>query len=171
LKFLATIALCLIFESSYPTPGVKWQLGYIDPKLGLSKSTAVQLLRESADVWNKEAKASVLSESPKGFKVNFFHTTTHEKLQGRIRRKKGEKVVRAICYSVGGNPVEIRVFGYKNKAGLRITLAHEFGHALGLPHSENKSSLMYKYPSVSQGTRPILARVDKEALRKVLSRR
>ncbi|MBP6869226.1 MAG: matrixin family metalloprotease [Candidatus Pacebacteria bacterium] len=54
----------------------------------------------------------------------------------------------------------ITIYEYKTKAELVRVLAHEFGHALGLDHVENPSSLMYPY---NTGTSLELSEEDREA--------
>ncbi|MCY6413796.1 matrixin family metalloprotease [Acinetobacter sp. VNH17] len=41
------------------------------------------------------------------------------------------------------NGRQITVYEFSSLEDLRMTLAHEFGHALGLPHTDDPSSLMY----------------------------
>lgn len=41
------------------------------------------------------------------------------------------------------NGSEINIYEFQSDEDLRLTLAHEFGHALGLNHSEEPRSLMY----------------------------
>jgi len=38
---------------------------------------------------------------------------------------------------------QIQIYGYASLNDLRLTLAHEFGHALGLKHTTDPKSLMY----------------------------
>ncbi|MEJ7955093.1 matrixin family metalloprotease [Acinetobacter baumannii] len=38
---------------------------------------------------------------------------------------------------------QIQIYGFTSFDDLRLTLAHEFGHALGLKHTDNPKSLMY----------------------------
>lgn len=40
---------------------------------------------------------------------------------------------------------QIQIYGYASLNDLRLTLAHELGHALGLKHTTNPKSLMYPY--------------------------
>lgn len=41
------------------------------------------------------------------------------------------------------NQNQIQIYGYASLNDLRLTLAHEFGHALGLKHTTDPKSLMY----------------------------
>lgn len=56
----------------------------------------------------------------------------------------------------------INVYEFKNSADLRRVLAHEFGHALGIDHVENPSSIMYSY---NAGATLELSEEDMVALR------
>ncbi|NUF17294.1 matrixin family metalloprotease, partial [Acinetobacter lactucae] len=40
---------------------------------------------------------------------------------------------------------QIQIYGYASLNDLRLTLAHELGHALGLKHTTDPKSLMYPY--------------------------
>lgn len=46
-------------------------------------------------------------------------------------------------YQSGENGKEINIYQFYDKESLVLTLAHEFGHAIGLEHTENPQSLMY----------------------------
>ncbi|WP_109441729.1 matrixin family metalloprotease [Acinetobacter haemolyticus] len=41
------------------------------------------------------------------------------------------------------NGKQITIYEFSSAEDLRLTLAHEFGHALGLPHTDDPTSLMY----------------------------
>ncbi|QHI27724.1 matrixin family metalloprotease [Acinetobacter haemolyticus] len=41
------------------------------------------------------------------------------------------------------NGKQITIYEFSSTDDLRLTLAHEFGHALGLPHTDDPTSLMY----------------------------
>lgn len=66
-------------------------------------------------------------------------------------------------YRSGEN--EINVYEFKTRDDLRLALAHELGHALGLDHVENSASVMY-YMSGGQG-QFVLSAEDLAELRNV----
>ena len=41
------------------------------------------------------------------------------------------------------NGREIHIYEFESKEDLRLTLAHEFGHALGMKHHNDPKALMY----------------------------
>lgn len=48
------------------------------------------------------------------------------------------------------NGTRITIYEFENRAQLLRAVAHEFGHALGIEHTENPQSLMYPYNSGKQ---------------------
>jgi predicted Zn-dependent protease len=42
------------------------------------------------------------------------------------------------------------IFAFQSQRNLTLTMAHEFGHALGLDHTEKAESLMYAAFTASQ---------------------
>ena len=64
---------------------------------------------------------------------------------------------------------EINIYQYNTKKDLRLVLAHELGHALGITHVEQPTALMY-YLMKDQQLDPIkLTEADREALARVCS--
>ena len=61
--------------------------------------------------------------------------------------------------------VEINIYQFDTSNDLRLTMAHEFGHALGLEHVENSSSVMYYLMDGQNLLDPRLTEEDIEALR------
>jgi len=57
----------------------------------------------------------------------------------------------------------INIYKFSNENELRKVLAHELGHALGIDHVEEESSVMYYLLEDSQDT-PVLSDDDKQAL-------
>lgn len=61
----------------------------------------------------------------------------------------------------------INIYQYTDLAQLRITLAHELGHALGMDHTENEKSIMYPLQSKQTGDTLMLTLEDKAELHRV----
>jgi predicted Zn-dependent protease len=61
----------------------------------------------------------------------------------------------------------INIYQYTDLAQLRITLAHELGHALGMDHTENEKSIMYPLQSKQTGDSLLLTAEDKTELHRV----
>jgi hypothetical protein len=70
-----------------------------------------------------------------------------------------------------GNPSnqtgEINVYEFNNERDLVLALAHEFGHALGLEHVENPSSVMYYLTNTNTQDIPTLTTEDLAELNRV----
>ncbi|MDQ3089551.1 MAG: M10 family metallopeptidase domain-containing protein [bacterium] len=61
----------------------------------------------------------------------------------------------------------INIYQYTNLEQLRITLAHELGHSLGMDHIENEKSIMYPLQSKQDGDVLFLTNEDKAELSRV----
>ncbi len=60
----------------------------------------------------------------------------------------------------------INVYQYKEKDDLRLTLIHEFGHALGLGHLENPQAIMYYLMGEQEMQNPALTPEDLQELKR-----
>jgi len=62
---------------------------------------------------------------------------------------------------------QINIYQYETIDDLRITLAHEMGHSLGLDHVEAKGSIMYYLHPESSSEKPLLSSDDLTELNEV----
>ena len=62
---------------------------------------------------------------------------------------------------------EINIYQFKVAADLRLTLVHELGHYIGLPHVENSKSIMYYLIGDQDMNTPTLTAEDKAALKDI----
>lgn len=60
----------------------------------------------------------------------------------------------------------INIYQFNGFSDLRLVLAHELGHALGLSHVENPKSIMYYLMDKQDLNNPVLSKEDREALLK-----
>ena len=58
----------------------------------------------------------------------------------------------------------ITIYYFDTESALTLEVAHEFGHALGIGHNDNSSSVMYPY---SKNQKLVLSTEDKAALKEV----
>lgn len=92
-------------------------------------------------------------------KINEYAAKTNQKVH-TYNDAVGEEFDQGL-FTVDERGKNITIYEFKSGDELVRVLAHEFGHALGLDHVENPSSLMYPY---NQGTSLLLSDEDKEAL-------
>ncbi|KKT13873.1 MAG: Peptidase M10A and M12B matrixin and adamalysin [Parcubacteria group bacterium GW2011_GWC1_43_30] len=78
-----------------------------------------------------------------------------------IGASRGETFVGGIYHSAEGVR-EINVYEFSNRDKLVRVLAHEFGHALGLEHVEDRNAMMYK---LNEGDARVLSKSDLVALK------
>lgn len=62
---------------------------------------------------------------------------------------------------------EINVYQFGNKKDLILALSHEFGHALGMEHTENPKSIMYYLTGINAEISPNLSAEDLAELNRV----
>ena len=65
-------------------------------------------------------------------------------------------------YQSDGNSAKINIYEFSNREKLVRILAHEFGHALELPHVNDSKAIMYEF---NQGKSVTLAAIDLEMLK------
>ncbi|MBD0195990.1 matrixin family metalloprotease, partial [Acinetobacter baumannii] len=62
------------------------------------------------------------------------------------------------------NGKQIMIYEYSSIDDLRLTIAHELGHALGLKHSDQPGALMYSVRKDSDKKSNILTDADRDLL-------
>lgn len=62
---------------------------------------------------------------------------------------------------------EIDIYQFDTRGDLRLVLAHEFGHALGLEHTENPKSIMYYLMDEQDINNPSLSQEDMAAIKEL----
>ncbi len=65
------------------------------------------------------------------------------------------------------NGKEINIYQFGNKNDLVLALAHEFGHTLGMGHTDNPDSVMYYLTTMNAETTPVLTAEDLAELQRV----
>lgn len=94
----------------------------------------------------------------------------HNEAVSRFNAKYGKTELRlGECVTSGIHVEHIRVFAFSDKDHLAIVLAHEFGHALGLPHVAGDGHLMSAVEKGRKSTASLrLTTKDKAALTRIL---
>lgn len=95
----------------------------------------------------------------------------YNKIAQNYNRKYGEGLeFNQAEYKSGGSfgeAGEINVYQFSNKKDLILALSHEFGHALGMDHTENPKSIMYYLTGINAETTPTLSSEDLAELNRV----
>ena len=103
-----------------------------DQKLYLQQ----QQQRLSEHINQHNQKINVLNEEIN--QLNALNAELSAKVSGFNARFSGKKFDKGLF-----NGKQIAIYEFSSKDDLRLTLAHEFGHALGLPHHDDPYGLMY----------------------------
>lgn len=98
-------------------------------------------LQAEADRLNQEAKDLNLSADQYNAKVSELNQTV-DSFNAELAQKPEEGLFDGKSYTIS-------IYFDNNHAELIHTLAHEFGHSLGMDHNSDKKSIMYPYSSQS----------------------
>ena len=119
------------------------------------------------DNMRTELSSLVLRVNSLGEQVNYLagqlniEVDTHNQIFGEAREfDQGEY-----------NGKEINIYQFDGVEDLRLVLAHELGHALGIEHVENPKSIMYYLMDKQDIKNPILSEEDKAAFNERCSSR
>lgn len=82
------------------------------------------------------------------------------------RRYSGEKHFVQGVYKQKGNRKEINIYYFMNEKDLRLVLAHELGHALGLSHVKDRNAVMFDHSKNQLKTTLQLTEADRKAILK-----
>jgi len=115
------------------------------------------LNKEQKDITESSRKLTELGEILNNLYVDFANKTDRHN-----ENLKGGTVEVGVYESY-----KINIYQYENAEDLKITLAHELGHSLGLDHVEGEQSLMYYLHPEIDVSNPKLSAMDIEELNDV----
>jgi len=144
---MRTILCCAVLLvsaqlSAYELIGAKFQSTVITWHLGKAPARVRKAVEQAFRDWS-EVSPLVFVEVSSGANLNIFFDKqggpVNDVLATSITRLHDERIIDS---DIIINARDYRWFGRKSY-DLRSVLCHEIGHALGLEHNENPSSLMY----------------------------
>lgn len=146
----------------------KWnQQGGAPPQEYERLKSEAESLQAQANELNEIAKSLNLQAKDYNLQVGKLNQTISTfNLELEKRPEEGIYISQKTnLFDPGERRIEIYFVPSRNE--LIHTIAHEFGHSLGIEHNENPKSIMYSYTSESL----LLSKEDKEALKEVCKAR
>ncbi|MFA6270066.1 MAG: matrixin family metalloprotease [Candidatus Paceibacterota bacterium] len=155
-----------IFKNQYEQKVTAYEANLALYKKGKYSNDEVQILNQEAAELNKEAaqlNALLKERNNKAAEYNKMVEAYNQKYNQGVEFNQAEYI---------GNPMnnqtgDINVYQFGNKKDLILALTHEFGHALGMNHTENPNSVMYYLTRVNAGVSPTLSAEDLAELQRV----
>ena len=135
----------------------EYRKAYIDKKSEDLEKKRVELMEDAEDM-NQMVSDLNLRINQKNELVDEYNRTF-----------TGERKFTQGAYEHNQTGKSIQVFQFSSMDELKLVLAHEVGHALGLPHVENPSSIMYYLMGNQKVNGLVLTDEDIEALKAVCS--
>lgn len=151
-------------------PTISYTIGSFDGRFGISREDFIKYAEEAEQIWEGPMGDQLLVYSTDGdLKMNLVYdwrqeAITHDSKKGpgpdlelppllqlpqpppppfETQESKDNKTIVVGNYENGADGKNINVYRFKDAAELTRILAHEFGHALGLNHTDNPKSIMY----------------------------
>lgn len=110
----------------------------LDSEFRLSRGQAIDIIKQSIDIWNNNTGKEVASYDDRGdMPINFTYKTVSD-----LIIHSSDSSSRQIEQGNFENN-SITIYDYQDKNSLIRLISHEIGHAIGLDHVSNSESIMY----------------------------